>query len=128
MTGFWDGVYHGIKNETLPQDVLLRLIDAIHELDHGSHHEATDWILENISKEDYDVIMEIQRKLGCAKIITKCQDKSTSDSRKKNQDETRDLDMKAFQLMNENPDMTFTGAIHKAKELTRIRKAKKKKE
>jgi hypothetical protein len=59
MTGFWDHVYHGIKNGTLNREVVLRLIDALHELDHGTDHKSTDDLMPLITKEDYDEIMDV---------------------------------------------------------------------
>ena len=61
MTGFWDGVYHGIKDDKLDKDVILRLIDVFHELDHGTHHGFTEKILEYVSEDDYDTIMDVIR-------------------------------------------------------------------
>lgn len=60
MTGFWDHVYHGINNDSLSKDVLLRLIDAMHELDHGTDHKSTDDLMPLITKEDYDEIMDVK--------------------------------------------------------------------
>ena len=61
MTGFWDGVYFGIRDDKLDKEVVLRLIDVFHELDHGSDHDFTGKILEYVSEEDYDTIMDVIR-------------------------------------------------------------------